>query len=154
MNLIHDFDTIQTCSSNQLNLSSKHSPGQLIAMVNVSRGFSILRVVQVLYAVDAGRRDPVLGAVGDLQFEVVVSRLASEYNVETTLERMPHSDARRVIGAEADICTMYLPSQSLRTRDPDQHTVILFASARDMQYCRERNSKLQLCTITEVSEVS
>ncbi len=122
-----------------------------------NKGLEQLReegVVQVLYAVDAGRREPILGAVGELQFEVVVARLAAEYNVETMIERLPYNDVRWVIGHEADIQTMYLPFQSLRTRDQDQRTVILLASAWDVKHCIERNSRLQFCTISEASGVS
>lgn len=117
-----------------------------------NKGLEQLReegVVQVLYAVEAGRREPILGAVGDLQFEVVVARLAAEYNVETAIERMAYSDARWVIGEEADLGSMYLSFQSLRTRDQDQRTVILFASAWDMKYCIEKNPQLRFYTITE-----
>lgn len=117
-----------------------------------NKGLEQLReegVIQVLYAVDAGRREPILGAVGDLQFEVVVARLAAEYNVETAIERTTYTDARWVIGEEADIRTMYLPFQSLRTRDQDQRTVILFASAWDMKYCIEKNPQLKFYTISE-----
>lgn len=121
-----------------------------------NKGLEQLReegVVQVLYAVDAGRREPILGAVGDLQFEVVVARLAAEYNVETMIERMSYSDARWVIGEEADIRSMYLPFQSLRTRDQDDRTVILLASAWDMKHCIERNSKLKFYTVTEAAGI-
>jgi peptide chain release factor 3 len=38
-------------------------------------------VVQVYYAPDASRREPILGAVGRLQFDVVESRLKEEYGV-------------------------------------------------------------------------
>jgi peptide chain release factor 3 len=119
-----------------------------------NKGLEQLReegVVQVLYDVDGGRREPILGAVGELQFEVVVARLAAEYNLETAIERMAYSDIRWVIGEENDIRTMYLSSQSLRTRDHDQRTVILFGSAWDMKYCIERNSRLQFCTISEAA---
>ncbi len=122
-----------------------------------NKGLEQLReegVVQVLYSADGARREPYLGAVGDLQFEVVVARLAAEYNVEATIERLPYSDARWVLGDEADISTMYLPFQSLRTRDQDQRTVILFLSAWDMKYCIEKNSKLQFCTISEAAGTS
>lgn len=37
---------------------------------------------------------PILAAVGPLQFEVVQSRLASEYGVDVTLERLPFAAAR------------------------------------------------------------
>ena len=44
--------------------------------------------VQVLYNVDAFKREPVLAVVGELQFDVVQARLENEYNVPTTLERI------------------------------------------------------------------
>ncbi len=43
--------------------------------------------VQVLYNVDAFKREPILAVVGQLQFDVVQARLENEYNVPTTLER-------------------------------------------------------------------
>ena len=39
-------------------------------------------VIQVLYPLDSARREPILAAVGQLQFDVVVARLAAEYQVE------------------------------------------------------------------------
>lgn len=117
-----------------------------------NKGLEQLReegVVQVLYAVDAGRREPILGAVGELQFEVVMARLAAEYNVETAIERMTYTDARWVIGEESELRSMYLPFQSLRTRDQDDRTVILFASAWNLKYCIEKNPQLKFCTISE-----
>ena len=49
------------------------------------------------------RRDPYSAVVGVLQFEVVQARLESEYNVETRLQRSPHSLARWVEGPEEQI---------------------------------------------------
>ncbi|CAM6105958.1 unnamed protein product [Calypogeia fissa] len=54
--------------------------------------------VQVLYSVNTGRKDPIIAAVGQLQFEVVQYRMASEYNVETQLEPLGYSVARWVAG--------------------------------------------------------
>lgn len=54
--------------------------------------------VQVLYSVDSGRTDPILAAVGQLQFEVVQYRMLSEYGVETQLEPLSFSVARWVTG--------------------------------------------------------
>ncbi len=110
-------------------------------------------VVQVFYALD-GRREPILGAVGDLQFEVVVSRLAAEYNVETMIDRVTYADSRWVSGADADIQNMYLPSQSIRTLDQYKRTVILFGTNWDMKYCIEKNPKLKFSTIAEAGIAS
>jgi len=43
---------------------------------------------------DGPGANPTLAAVGPLQFEVVVSRLESEYGVEVKLERLPYHSAR------------------------------------------------------------
>ncbi len=109
-------------------------------------------VVQALYV--NGQREPILGAVGDLQFEVVVSRLKAEYNVETSIEHSNYTEARWVSGSEADINNMYISFQSLRTHDQYQRTVILFLTSWDMKYCIEKNPKLKFSTISEAGVAS
>ena len=51
-----------------------------------------------MYSADEFKRDPILAAVGQLQFEVVQFRLRNEYGVETTLEPLSFSLARWVAG--------------------------------------------------------
>lgn len=41
-----------------------------------------------------GPQDPIIGAVGELQFEVLVHRLQDEYNLEVRLNRLPFTVAR------------------------------------------------------------
>jgi peptide chain release factor 3 len=52
--------------------------------------------VQILRPVDSHTQEPILAAVGQLQFEVVQFRLGSEYGVETRLEPLPFTAARWV----------------------------------------------------------
>ena len=55
--------------------------------------------VQVLYSAESyGSTDPILAAVGQLQFEVVQYRMKDEYGVDTTLEPLNFSAARWVVG--------------------------------------------------------
>ncbi|CAN8070314.1 unnamed protein product [Agarophyton chilense] len=55
--------------------------------------------VQLLRArEDEGNEDPILAAVGQLQFEVVQRRLKDEYNVDSRLDPMPYTVARWVVG--------------------------------------------------------
>ena len=49
-----------------------------------------------MYSVDESKRDPILAAVGQLQFEVVQFRLQNEYGVATRLELLPYTVARWV----------------------------------------------------------
>ncbi|MGH2541208.1 MAG: peptide chain release factor 3, partial [Ardenticatenaceae bacterium] len=52
--------------------------------------------IQVFYQPGVLGREPVLAAVGELQFDVVRYRLQSEYNTETRMERLPYTVARWV----------------------------------------------------------
>ena len=65
------------------------------------KGITELReegAIQIMYSSDEFKREPILAAVGQLQFEVVQFRLRNEYGVETTLEPLSYSLARWVGG--------------------------------------------------------
>lgn len=59
-------------------------------------------VVQVLRNDLRGDASPVLAAVGPMQFEVVTARMRTEFNVETQMDRLPFSLARRTDPESAD----------------------------------------------------
>src|SRR5437868_1869522 len=58
--------------------------------------------VQVFFDPKTLERDPILGAVGVLQFEVVAHRLKSEYGVPVLYDSLPYSHARWVVGNKFD----------------------------------------------------
>ena len=55
---------------------------------------------------DHVRREPVLAAVGELQFDVVASRLESEYGVETILEPLTFTAIRWAAGENTAIAEL------------------------------------------------
>ena len=57
--------------------------------------------VQIMYSTDEFKREPILAAVGQLQFEVVQHRLENEYGVESRLEPMGYSVARWITNDNA-----------------------------------------------------
>ncbi|MEU4345393.1 peptide chain release factor 3 [Nocardia sp. NPDC023852] len=59
-------------------------------------------VVQVLRNELRGDASPVLAAVGPMQFEVVTARMLAEFTVETTMEHLGYSLARRTDAASAE----------------------------------------------------
>ncbi|MGW0050391.1 peptide chain release factor 3 [Nocardia cyriacigeorgica] len=59
-------------------------------------------VVQVLRNDARGDASPVLAAVGPMQFEVVTARMQAEYNVETQMDHLPYTLARRTDAASAE----------------------------------------------------
>ncbi len=54
-------------------------------------------VVQIFSQPNLGYKDPYLGAVGALQFEVLAHRLLSEYSVTVVIEKLPFTCCRWVI---------------------------------------------------------
>lgn len=59
-------------------------------------------VVQILTNDLRGESNPVMAAVGVLQFEVVQARMRAEYNVETVIENIPYTVARKTDAESAD----------------------------------------------------
>ncbi|WP_067474721.1 peptide chain release factor 3 [Nocardia amamiensis] len=59
-------------------------------------------VVQVLRNDLRGDASPVLAAVGPMQFEVVTARMLTEFNVETTMDHLGYTLARRTDAASAE----------------------------------------------------
>ena len=100
--------------------------------------------IQILNDPNALRREPILAAVGQLQFDVVQYRLESEYGAKTNIQRMPYKLARWVEGTEADIENMELPTNAVKTIDHFGHVVVLFGAEWDMEYCKKQNPKVQL----------
>ena len=96
--------------------------------------------VQVLQAEGGHRRDPVLAAVGELQFDVVLSRLWDEYGVKARVERLPFSCARWIQGDRTALDKMALYRRSnWWCRDGQDRLVVLFSSTWDVEYCQKEN---------------
>ena len=58
-------------------------------------------VVQILRNDTRGDANPVMAAVGPMQFEVVTARMKAEFNVEVVVDNLPYSIARRTDAASA-----------------------------------------------------
>jgi peptide chain release factor 3 len=100
--------------------------------------------IQVLVT-EGVQRELVLGAVGDLQFDVVAARLAGEYGVQAAVERLPYTVARWLVGEDAAIAAIVWPyAGALRVRDRQDRRVALFHSLRDAERCAERNPDVEL----------
>jgi peptide chain release factor 3 len=99
-------------------------------------------VVQVFYPQHQVRREPIIGAVGMLQFDVVTARMASEYNIETRIEPLSFAAARWVTGSPEALAAAKYPSQSIRTEDRDGNLVVLFSSTWELNYCIENNPNI------------
>ena len=99
--------------------------------------------VLVFYSVNAFRREPILAVVGQLQFDVVQARLQIEYNVPTTLERLPHVLARWIEGPEEAAQSIPERSEVMLARDDQQRLLGLFISPFFVKFYTEKFPQLE-----------
>ena len=98
-------------------------------------------LMQVFY-LTAGRREPVVGVVGALQYDVITSRLRVEYGVEVEIAPAGYTAARWPANPAADIP---MPGgQSAVATDRQQRRVLLFGSEWDLQYFERLHPDLPL----------
>jgi peptide chain release factor 3 len=82
--------------------------------------------------------DFVVGAVGQLQFEVMADRLASEYQLDVIFEASPYAEARWISGTDADISAFTAAYRSAMADDIDAQPVFLSKSGWETGYVAER----------------
>jgi peptide chain release factor 3 len=88
-------------------------------------------------------RDPVLGAVGVLQFEVIQHRLRSEYGAEISYARLPFTLARWVEGEEFDRRRFDDPPSVACLVDLEGRPLVLFQSKWHLERAERENPKLR-----------
>jgi peptide chain release factor 3 len=106
--------------------------------------------VQIMYSLDQFKREPILAAVGQLQFEVVQFRMLNEYGVETTLESLPYSLARWVRSGWDALNQAGKLFNSLTLKDSWGRPVLLFRNQWNMQQVIDDHPELQLQSIAPV----
>jgi len=99
-------------------------------------------VIQVLTYKDGLKSEPILAVVGELQFDVLQSRLESEYGVETTVQRLPYKLARWIDCDPDEIGSLRLPSKSRFALDSSANLVVLFNSEWELDYYQKENPKV------------
>jgi peptide chain release factor 3 len=118
------------------------------------KGVSELReegAVQIMYSVDEAKRDPILAAVGQLQFEVVQFRLRNEYGVDTLLDPLPYSVARWVGGGWEALEKVGRLFNTVTVKDSFGRPVLLFRNEWNCQQVEGEHPVLQLRAIAPVT---
>ncbi|MFN8509755.1 MAG: peptide chain release factor 3 [Deinococcaceae bacterium] len=94
-------------------------------------------VVQVFYPTD-GTRDPILGVVGQLQFEVFEHRMREEYGVEIEYYPSSHKLVRWIAG-NATVLARFAKS----VEDDQGRPVMLFRNPWDLEFAQEQHKGLE-----------
>jgi peptide chain release factor 3 len=99
---------------------------------------------QVFYAESQMGPVPVVGAVGLLQFDVMVHRLENEYGAPCTLENLPYRFPRWVTGPEGAIRRLGESADLSLLYDAKNHPVILFRDEWRLRWALEKAGELGL----------
>lgn len=94
-------------------------------------------VVQLFYELDASSKEPILGAVGQLQFEVVQYRLQAEYGVETILDALPYEMVRWPHASPEAISGIRWRTGCRPVRDAFENVAGLFTGEWSLRYLQE-----------------
>ena len=103
-------------------------------------------VVQVYRMYGSQRKTVLLGVVGQLQFEVAVHRLETEYGAEVRMEPAPFTQIRK-LPEDAELSQFegtYMGSNVRVATDADGHGVLLFPDQWSVDYFMEKNKDLKL----------
>ncbi len=104
-------------------------------------------VIQVFYP-EIGAQW-IVGVVGQLQLEVLISRLEAEYKVEAVLENSPFDTARWLKGTDKALDDFAEFNKMNLARDRDGDPVFMAKSAWDVGYQQERNPDLTFSATKE-----
>ncbi|MFO1255611.1 MAG: peptide chain release factor 3 [Sphingomonadaceae bacterium] len=104
-------------------------------------------VIQVFYP-EIGSQW-IVGVVGQLQLDVLISRLEAEYKVEAMLEAAPFDTARWLKGSDAALKAFADFNKSSLAHDRDGDPVFMARSAWDVGYQQEKNPELTFSATKE-----
>jgi peptide chain release factor 3 len=94
--------------------------------------------------------DLVVGAVGALQFEVLIERVKAEYGLDVIFETSPYQAARWIGGeTRAEIEAFVDKNKAQSAVDLDGAPVFLGKSAWEIGYVQERNPKIRFSATKE-----
>lgn len=105
-------------------------------------------VVQIFRPVDGSW--PILGAVGSLQLDVLVSRLKQEYGVPVRLESAPYETARWIVSDKPDRLQQFCDgNRSSIAEDKDSARVFLARNAWTLSRAIEEWPEIQFLKVRE-----
>jgi peptide chain release factor 3 len=94
--------------------------------------------IQLFFDPIIGNQETIIGAVGELQFEVLVHRLQDEYNLEVKLTRLPFTVARWPRNAEGK-AVHQLKGNFQLFKDVIDQPVLLLNQEWDLNWAKKEN---------------
>jgi peptide chain release factor 3 len=98
--------------------------------------------IQVFTPALPGNPDPILGAVGELQFDVFAYRMQAEYGVDVELTRMPYELARWIEG-DSYSPRSFAGTDNFPVTDKDGRPVLLIRNEWALRYLQQQRENLR-----------
>ncbi len=99
--------------------------------------------VQIFQQLRMGMKDPIVGVVGALQFEVLQFRLEHEYGANIILDKLPFSHARWVVGPNFQPKAFDWEGNRQTVEDRDGLPLVLFRDDWALQHAEEKHPELK-----------
>jgi peptide chain release factor 3 len=99
--------------------------------------------IQIFQQLQMGMRDPIVGVVGALQFEVLQYRIEHEYGAAIDLDRLPYAHARWVVGEKFEPKSFDWGGNRQTVQDRDGLPLVLFRDDWALEHAREKHPELK-----------
>ncbi len=99
--------------------------------------------VQIFQQLQMGMKDPIVGVVGALQFEVLQYRIEHEYGARILLDKLPFTHARWVVGPAFDAKQFDWEGNRQTVQDRDGLPLVLFRDDWALQHAEQKHPELQ-----------
>ncbi|MDD4807381.1 MAG: peptide chain release factor 3 [Oscillospiraceae bacterium] len=100
--------------------------------------------IQIFQELNGSMEEVVVGAVGQLQFEVLEYRLENEYKVDIRMENLPHEYIRWIENEGLDPKSLDLTSDTRCIQDLKGNHLLIFVSEWNITWALQHNHGLQL----------
>ena len=107
--------------------------------------------MQVFYSSLSQMGEPILAAIGELQFDVVKFRLETEYNTQVSVQRLPFAVARWIDAPGVDPKTIRFDRESRIVLDSHMQSVVLFESEWACNFYGRQNPAITLRSVSHAS---
>lgn len=99
--------------------------------------------LQIFHQRQMGMKDPIVGVVGVLQFEVLQYRVEHEYGAKIILDKLPFSHARWVVGESFEPKTFDWEGNRQTVEDRDGLPLVLFRDDWALDHAQQKFPDLQ-----------
>jgi peptide chain release factor 3 len=104
--------------------------------------------VQLFYPSATQTGEPILAAIGELQFDVVKYRLETEYNTQVAVSPLPYEIARWIHNPPASLDSLRLDRDSRLVVDAHLQPVALFRSEWSANFYAKENPLVEFRTVS------